>query len=49
VIQVMQLGITHFVTCDKVIEFDYVCSSWHHWSPLTTQSLIQLWGNQQCH
>jgi len=27
------------VFCGKVMEYNYVCNIWHHWSPLMTHSI----------
>jgi len=44
--RVKQPGTECLVTCNKVMEYDYACNNWHHWSSLMTQSLTVLWGNQ---
>jgi len=35
----MSPGIQRLLICDKVVEYDYTCNIWNHWSPLMTHSL----------
>jgi len=43
----MQPGIKHLVICDKVMEYDYACNRWYHWSPLMTPQSLKVWGGNQ--